>query len=67
VDLIESLGAETLVHVSTDGGAQFIARQNQRSQLHAGDTVGLAFDPAAAHLFDASGRVSSRSGAALTH
>jgi len=61
VELVESLGAETLIHVSTDRGAQFVARQNQRSELHAGDTVGLAFDPAAAHLFDASGRVAGRS------
>src|SRR6185295_9350176 len=63
VELVESLGAETLVHVSTDRGAQFVARQNQRSELHAGDAVGLAFDPTAAHLFDASGRVAGRSSA----
>src|SRR4051812_13219117 len=31
VELIESLGAETLVHVSTERGAQFVARQNHRS------------------------------------
>jgi len=57
VELIESLGAETLIHVSTEQGAQFVSRQNSRSALHAGDAVGISFDPRAAHLFDAQGRV----------
>ncbi len=58
VELVESLGAETLIHVATDRGAQFVSRQNSRSDLNAGDDVGIAFDAAAAHLFDAQGRVS---------
>jgi multiple sugar transport system ATP-binding protein len=57
VALVEALGAETLVYVRTDTGAQLIARQNQRTQLHAGQRVGLAIDPDAAHLFDANGKV----------
>ncbi|MFM2035778.1 MAG: hypothetical protein RL459_1043, partial [Pseudomonadota bacterium] len=57
VALVEALGAETLVYVRTDTGAQLIARQNQRTQLHAGQQVGLAIDPDAAHLFDAQGKV----------
>jgi multiple sugar transport system ATP-binding protein len=58
VELVESLGAETLIHVSTERGAQFVSRQNSRSTLSPGDAVGIAFDPAAAHLFDAQGRIS---------
>ena len=63
VDLIEALGAETLIHVSTDRGAQFVSRQNERTVLSAGDSVGLRFDPAQAHLFDAQGRVARNAGA----
>jgi multiple sugar transport system ATP-binding protein len=34
-----------------------VARQNTRTALHAGDRVGIEIDAAAAHLFDAQGRV----------
>jgi multiple sugar transport system ATP-binding protein len=64
VELVEALGAETLIHVSTDRGAQFVSRQNERTVLAAGDSVGLRFDPTQAHLFDAQGRVSRNAGAA---
>jgi multiple sugar transport system ATP-binding protein len=57
VDLIEALGAETLIYVSTPDGAQFVARQNERTGLHAGDAVSLDIDAANAHWFDSAGRV----------
>jgi multiple sugar transport system ATP-binding protein len=57
VELIEALGAETLIYVATDHGAMLVARQNTRSGLRAGDRVGLAIDTSSAHLFDAQGRV----------
>jgi multiple sugar transport system ATP-binding protein len=57
VELVEALGAETLIYVSTDGGAQLIARQNTRTPLRVGDAVGLSVDAANAHVFDAQGRV----------
>ncbi|MFM2406742.1 MAG: Maltose/maltodextrin import ATP-binding protein MalK [Pseudomonadota bacterium] len=57
IDLVEALGAETLVYASTPAGAQFVARQNERTDLRAGDRVGLAIDTAQAHWFDPSGRV----------
>ena len=57
VELIEALGAETLIYVSTAEGAQFIARKNERSSLCVGDAVGLQIDSSAAHLFDAQGRI----------
>ncbi len=57
VELVEALGAETLIYVATEAGAQLVARQNTRSTLRAGDKVGVAVDAAHAHLFDARGRV----------
>ncbi len=57
VDLIEALGAETLIYVSTPGGAQFVSRQNDRTGLRAGDTVSLDIDASQAHWFDTAGRV----------
>jgi len=55
VDLIEALGADTLIHVDV-GGIQLIARQNERTPLHAGDDVGVELDPSVLHLFDRDGR-----------
>ncbi|HEU5293387.1 MAG TPA: ABC transporter ATP-binding protein [Burkholderiaceae bacterium] len=57
VELVEALGAETLIYVSTEGGTQLVARQNTRTPLRAGDAVGLSVDAANAHVFDAQGRV----------
>ena len=57
VDLVEALGAETLIYVSTANGVQLVSRQNERTELHAGNTVGLRIDVDAAHLFDAKGRI----------
>ena len=57
VDLVESLGAETLIYVSTTQGAQFVARLNDRSTLHAGNPVGVQIDADAAHIFDAQGHI----------
>jgi multiple sugar transport system ATP-binding protein len=58
VELVEALGAETLVYVTTPRGTQLVARQNNARNLpHVGDSVGLQIDAAAAHLFDSHGRV----------
>ncbi len=67
VELVEALGAETLIHVATATGAKIVARQNSRTTLHAGNPVGLSIDASAAHLFDAEGRLarSATGGAAL--
>jgi multiple sugar transport system ATP-binding protein len=54
VDLVESLGAELVVHVTvTDAPGRAIARLGTHSHLAAGDTVRLAVDTARVHLFDA--------------
>ena len=57
VDLVEALGAETLIYVSTPAGAQYVARQNERTGQHAGDAVSLDIDTTQAHWFDTAGRV----------
>jgi len=58
VELVEALGAETLVYVTTPRGTQLVARQNNvRNLPHVGDSVGLQIDAASAHLFDSHGRV----------
>ncbi len=56
VDLVESLGAETLIHVRLDSGAPIIARQSARTTLRNGDKVGVFVEAANAHRFDAQGR-----------
>ena len=64
VELVESLGADTLIHANVglpgQRGVQLVARQNTRSALHAGDTVGLDIMPASFHLFDREGRTVAR-------
>jgi multiple sugar transport system ATP-binding protein len=51
VDLVESLGADVLVHVSV-GGVGMVARLTPRSRLRRGDVAKLAVDLDAMHLFD---------------
>jgi multiple sugar transport system ATP-binding protein len=60
VELVESLGADTLIYANVgDHGAsravQIVARQNERTQLSPGDRVGLDIAPASFHLFDRQG------------
>jgi multiple sugar transport system ATP-binding protein len=47
VELIEALGADTLIHVDV-GGVPLIARQNDRTPLQAGDDVAVELDPSRA-------------------
>jgi len=57
VELVEALGAETLVYVSTARGTQLVARQSTHTPPRVGDTVEVQIDATAAHLFDAKGQV----------
>ena len=57
VDLVEALGAETLVYVTTEWGEQIVSRHTERSTLVAGEKVGVKIDLSTAHFFDAKGRV----------
>ena len=58
VDLIEALGADTLIHVDVDG-TPLIARQNERTPLRVGDDVSVELNPAVLHLFSREGRTVS--------
>ena len=60
VDLVEALGAETLVYVSTSEGATLVARLSERTALVAGQRVTLDVATEQAHWFDAAGRVVQR-------
>jgi multiple sugar transport system ATP-binding protein len=51
VDLVESLGADQLVHVVV-AGVRLVARLTPRSRLRPGDVAKLAVDLDAVHLFD---------------
>jgi len=55
VELIEALGADTLIHVDV-AGVPLIARQNERTPLQAGDDVAVELDPSVLHLFNREGR-----------
>lgn len=55
VELVEALGADTLIHVDVSG-VTMIARQNERTLLQSGDDVGVEIDPSVLHLFTRDGR-----------
>ena len=57
VELVEALGAETLLYVRTAEGAQLVARLNERTLLLPGDAVALNAATEQAHWFDNAGRV----------
>jgi multiple sugar transport system ATP-binding protein len=62
VELVESLGADTLIYSSVDATGpgqpvQIVARQNERTTLAPGDAVSLDVAPASFHLFDRQGHV----------
>jgi multiple sugar transport system ATP-binding protein len=55
VELIEALGADTLIHIDV-GGVPLVARQNERTDLQAGDAVSVELDPSVLHFFNREGR-----------
>ncbi len=57
VELVESLGAETLVYTRNERDVALVARQTLRSGVHVGQVVGLQAQVEQAHCFDAQGRV----------
>ena len=57
VTLIESLGADTLIHTAVASGAPLVSRQAERTALRVGDAVSVEIDPNALHFFDKQGRV----------
>jgi len=61
VELVEALGAETLIYVSTGSKTPLVARQSMRPSVKVGDAVGVEIDAATVHLFDAQGRLAQSS------
>jgi len=57
VELVEALGAETLIYLNTPRGAQIVLRQNERTSLSAGDDVGIDVALDHLHWFDQSGKL----------
>ena len=57
VELVEALGAETLIYLHTPRGAQIVLRQNERTTLAAGDDVGVDVSVDHLHWFDQNGRL----------
>ncbi len=56
IDMVESLGAETLVYSSLQNGVQIVSRRNERVTLRPGDHTRVSFDENFLHHFDQSGR-----------
>lgn len=60
VELVESLGADTLIYANVDGPqspVQLVARQGARTHLRPGDALSLDIAPESFHLFDRGGRM----------
>jgi multiple sugar transport system ATP-binding protein len=56
VEVVEHLGAESIVHVAVDGVPDLVTvTAPGKTTLRHGDAVGLAIDRDAAHLFDGAG------------
>jgi multiple sugar transport system ATP-binding protein len=56
IEFVEFLGDKTHVYLSLAGGDRLVALDGAACPARAGDCVGVRFDHAAAHLFDADGR-----------
>ena len=56
VDLVESLGSDTLIHTRVGDHVPLVSRQGERTTLKLGDTVGVQIDPNALLFFDKQGR-----------
>jgi multiple sugar transport system ATP-binding protein len=56
VEVVESMGSETLLHLSANGNA-LLARVDPRVDVRSGDQFPVVFDLAHMHLFDAATRV----------
>jgi multiple sugar transport system ATP-binding protein len=56
IDVVERLGSDTYAYVAQRDGELVTVRLPGNARLTVGETVGLAFDPAEVHLFDAEGK-----------
>ena len=56
IELIESLGSDTLIYADLGGGSTLVSRQAERCSAQLGDHVSLDVDAGALHFFDKQGR-----------
>ena len=56
VELVESLGSDTLIHTRVGNGIALVSRQSDRTELKLGDVVGIEIDSNALLFFDKQGR-----------
>jgi multiple sugar transport system ATP-binding protein len=56
VDIVESLGVETLVYARLDNNVQIVSRGSERSRVQPGQRTWLSFDAGAVHHFDRDGQ-----------
>ena len=56
VELVESLGSDTLIHTRVGANVPLVSRQSDRTTLKLGDAVGVEIDPTALLFFDSQGR-----------
>ncbi|WP_109316770.1 ABC transporter ATP-binding protein [Pseudovibrio ascidiaceicola] len=56
VEHVEYLGADLFIYVAAENLGTVLVRLSGLEHYKAGDTVGLAFDPALTHFFDAEGQ-----------
>jgi multiple sugar transport system ATP-binding protein len=59
VDLVESLGVETLVYARLENDVQIVSRGSERSRLQPGERTWLTFDADAVHHFDSAGKIAA--------
>jgi multiple sugar transport system ATP-binding protein len=57
--VVERLGDRTLIYAKLSDGLQVIAQDGGKSEVKAGDVIGLRFDLSELHLFDGQGRAVS--------
>lgn len=56
VELVEALGAETLVYVRTNDAQSLVVKQSQRGQWSVGQEVGVQLQASRTHWFDKEGQ-----------
>jgi multiple sugar transport system ATP-binding protein len=56
VELVESLGSDTLIHTRVGANVALVSRQSERTSLKLGDAVGVEIDAGALLFFDKQGR-----------
>jgi multiple sugar transport system ATP-binding protein len=59
VDMVESLGVETLIYARLANDVQIVSRGSERSRLQPGDAASLTFDAGAIHHFDSAGNTTA--------